>query len=59
MWVIKKLNKKDGKLEKLKRKKRKDKVEVEEEKEVDFCNYCYGYYYDDEFDDEDWVKCFD
>ncbi|XP_065930408.1 uncharacterized protein [Magallana gigas] len=57
--VIKKLNKKDGKSEKLKRKKRKDKAEAEEEKEADFCNYCHGYYYDDDSDDEDWVKCSD
>lgn len=57
--VIKKLNKKDGKSEKLKRKKRKEKAEAEEEKEADFCNYCHGYYYDDESDDEDWVKCSD
>lgn len=40
--VIKKLKKKDGKSEKLKKKNRKVKAEPEEDIEADFCNYCHG-----------------
>lgn len=50
--AIKKLNETEGKSENLAKKKGRKKQKQRRKRKQIFCNYCHGYYYDDESDDE-------